>query len=119
MNLLVGKTLPCDLLFHQKCFDVYTHSSTLKRIEEREQVAENEHEGTCSTKQDRRSSVRKRDRLGNFLLIYVKHNWCCEFITINQKNQYLFPWLFLTKSSISQPKFDWWIVEVENNYHSM
>ena len=53
----------CNLLFHQKCYDVYTHSKSLKIISEKRNSDVNT--VTDSGDNERRASSRKRDRKGN------------------------------------------------------
>ena len=59
-----------DLQFHTKCYDVYTHSKTLSRIQDRNEASNKENNSSAETEEaesSRRSSQRKRDRGGNFL----------------------------------------------------
>ena len=62
--ITVINPLKSNLLFHQKCYDNYTHSKTLKILEQKENK-ESEEEKKCEDEEiQRRTSTRKRDRIG-------------------------------------------------------
>ena len=52
-----------ELQFHQKCYDQYTHTKSLKKLE-RENNEEDVENTADETDELRRSSSRKRDRFG-------------------------------------------------------
>ena len=62
--ITVINPLKSDLLFHQKCYDNYTHPKTLKIIQQKENKEEEEEEDSEDEEIQRRTSTRKRDRIG-------------------------------------------------------
>ena len=85
-----------ELQFHQKCYDNYTHTKTLKHIVDRndkdQKIANETIENSSSSSQ--RLSTRKRNRSGKYLILWaikkILHVFCSPYFFVQKQPMEVF-----------------------------